>query len=275
MGVWKGIDFTKMFYEFLAMTLFVYIGCGVAMATLDGQEADNSWRLQVAFAFGMSIMVLAYATAHTSGGQINSAVTLALVVAQELSWQQGLANAIGQFVGSLLGAFLLQFTLVDAIEQTTLGSNTVADGYSNMQAFLGEFIMTFLLCWVVFETAVDPRSITRVDDQKKPSMAPVAIGFAVFLAHMVLLPITGCSINPPRSFGPPIVAGFWDEGGVLGDYWIFFCAPHCAAIAAGIMQRLIHTDGEICPKRLEEEPVQLDEVETNDMLELVNNEEML
>lgn len=247
--MWNKICFKKVYYEFLAMTLFVYIGCGVAMTTLDDSTDVNSWRLQTAFAFGMAIMVLVYTTAHKSGGQINSAVTWALVIAREVTWQQGVANTVGQFAGSILGAILLEITIADATiaDQTSLGANAVSDKYADGQAFLGEFMMTFLLCWVVFETAINTDSVTRTEDSKNPTKAPMVIGFAVFLAHLVLLPITGCSINPPRSFGPALIASFGDKGGMFDDYWIFFIAPHLGGAAAGMVQRIIN-DGGVCPK---------------------------
>lgn len=88
--------------------------------------------------------------------------------------------------------------------------------------------------------------------QKNPTVAPMAIGFAVFLAHLVLLPVTGCSINPPRSFGPALIAGFGDQGGLFDDYWIFFVAPHVGGFVAGLVQRFINDGGECCPQKFRE-----------------------
>merc|ERR1719245_2407983 len=97
---------------------------------------------------------------------------------------------------------------------------------------------TFLLCFVVYQTAVDDKSITRASDKTNPIGAPIAIGFAVFLAHLALLPVTGCSINPPRSFGPALVATLAGEEGLMDDYWLFFVAPHMAAVVAALLNHL-------------------------------------
>merc|ERR1711879_119344 len=95
-----------------------------------------AWRLYVAFGFGMAIMVLAYSVAHTSGGQINSAVTLALVVGGKLDWVQGLGNAAAQFGGGIIAALLVQWCLDD--NDTGLGANKVGSSYTDGKAFLGE-----------------------------------------------------------------------------------------------------------------------------------------
>jgi len=187
-----------------------------------------AWRLEVALTFGVSIAVLVYSTAHTSGGQINSAVTLALVVSGQLKWVQGLANVAAQFLGAVVGAGLVEAALP---VQTSLGSNTVSADYTLGEAFICELLFTLLLCVVVFQTAVDGSSVAK-------NMAPLAIGLAVFLAHVALLPVTGCSINPPRSFGPALVATIAGEKDLFNDYWVFFVAPHLAGVLAALGHHL-------------------------------------
>ncbi|EKX53913.1 hypothetical protein GUITHDRAFT_91725 [Guillardia theta CCMP2712] len=179
----------------MAMTLFVIIGCGTAC----GNGAfDASSRYMVASAFGMGILVLAYATGHHSGGQINCAVTLSLVLGGQVPWFQGLANFIAQMLGSVLGAIILTWIFPCEMDMTnSLGTNVVNPAFGYGAAFSGEVAMTFLLCYVVWETAVTARC---------GQAACIPIGFAVFLAHVVLLPIDGCSINPTRSFGPAVIS---------------------------------------------------------------------
>jgi len=250
------VDLKKATHEFVAMTLFVFFGCFTAMAN-DPAGGVMAWRLLVALTFGLAITVLVYATAHTSGGQINSAVTLALVVSGNLDWVQGLANALAQFLGAIVGAGLVEAVLPT---QTSLGSNGVSDAYSIGSAFLGEFIGTLLLCVVVFQTAVDSGAISKTSEGSRPALAPVAIGLAVFLAHVALLPVTGCSINPPRSFGPAVVATMAGEKKLMDDYWIFFVAPHLAAVVAALGHHLnnlpvdkVELDDAEEPKDAEEE----------------------
>jgi len=228
------INTKAVLHEFIAMTLFVYIGCGVAVMS-NSPDAE----LQIAFAFGMGILVLVYATAHTSGGQLNWAVTLGLVVEGSLETLQACANMLAQLFGGVLGAALLLATLPKD-RRGTLGANEVRrddGGYTAGAAFFGEFLMSFLLVFVVFQTAIEQRSITGSDDKSRPIAAPIAIGFAVFLAHLVLIPITYCSINPPRSFGPALVATINGEKGLFDDFWVFLVAPSLGGVVAGLLHK--------------------------------------
>ncbi|CAJ1418559.1 unnamed protein product [Effrenium voratum] len=183
------IDMKAVVAEFIAMTLFVVIGCGAACANGAG---DSSARTLVALAFGMGILVLAYSVGHHSGGQINCAVTWSLVVGGQVPWYQGLANLIAQLLGSLSGAGLLCALFpFDQDKTGSLGSNVINDSYGVGNVLVGEFLGTFILCFVVWETAVSPAASCGKN-------ACIAIGFAVFLAHVLLLPVDGCSINPTR-----------------------------------------------------------------------------
>lgn len=227
-------DLAQAGAEYVAMTLFVVIGCGSAMAN----KKEDGWVLQVALTFGFAIAALAYAIGHYSGGQMNCAVTLGLVLAGQVSPIQGLLNFAAQMLGSTTGALILTGIFSEAQDKTGgLGCNKVADGVGKSNAFLGEFVMTFLLMFVILETAVNPSSkATR-------EMAALAIGFAVFLAHSVLINIDGCSINPTRSFGPALVRKLCclanlrtfpveKDGGSFEDMWVFWAGPLLGASAA-------------------------------------------
>ena len=153
------------------------------------------------------------------GGQINPAVTLGLLLAGELSPAQGLVNGAAQGGGCIFGAFLVR-CLLPGGSHSTLGTNALAPGVSVGNAATGEIIMTFTLVLVVLETVKNKRSTVR-------NIAPLAIGFAVFTAHAVLLPIDGCCINPARWFGPAVVSGTW-----AGYAWVFGVCPYIGAIIA-------------------------------------------
>lgn len=244
------VDWEAAATEFVTMMLFVYVGCSAAASTADTFSGSGTpgpaWTLAVSFAFGTAIMVLIYATAHRGGGQINCAVTFALVLAGELSWRQGLANFAGQLIGSVFGAALLLATTSgggaeDSDEPwsaprdftKSLGANSLNPRYSPANAFVAEFMMALLLILVVFETAVNKSSANR-------SSAPIAIGFSVFLAHLVCLPITGCGINPTRSFGPAVVAGLHGNHVEWTYFWLFWLAPLTAACVGALHGRRIH-----------------------------------
>lgn len=234
----KTINLKAALAEFIAMTLFVIIGCGTACAN----GADNpSTRLVVALAFGLGIMCLAYTVGKHSGGQINCAVTFSLVLACKLPWWQGLINFVAQMLGSVAGALALCLIFPCADDMTTtLGTNIMNSEYGALNILLAETFGTFLLCFVVFETAVSPLKSAGPN-------ACIAIGFAVFLAHVMLLPLDGCSINPTRSFGPAIVSAMrrcenYTEGG-LDDLVVFWAGPLIgAALAAGVQRLFAPTD---------------------------------
>lgn len=215
--------------EGLAMMLFVIIGCGTAM----GVAKESGWLLQVSLAFGLAITSLAYAIGNYSGGQINSAVTVGLMVMGHTSVMQGIGNMVFQVIGSLAGALFLMGIYggqnKEGDKTGGLGTNAVDPKFSKLGAFLGEFAMTFLLMFVVLQTAVDPATADNSVN------ACIAIGFAVFLAHCVLIPIDGCSINPPRTLGPAIISKMFYDSKDLApftDMWIFILAPTLGACAA-------------------------------------------
>lgn len=153
------------------------------------------------------------------GGQINPAVTLGLVLSGGLPVAQGIMNTVAQLVGAILGATFVR-CLLPSGRHSTLGTNALAPGVGQGNALTGEIIMTFTLVLVVLECVKNRRSLVA-------NIAPLAIGFAVFTAHAVLLPIDGCSINPARWFGPALVSGTWAT-----TSWIFVVGPYLGAIAA-------------------------------------------
>ena len=226
------IDMKAVAAECVAMTLFVIIGCGTAC----GHGAfDAASRLVVAFAFGMGILVLAYSIGHHSGGQINCAVTFSLVLGGQVPWFQGLANLVAQLLGSVLGAVVLALIFPCSADMTTtLGTNIVSPTFGNGRALVGEIVGTLILCYTVWETAVSKYATVGQN-------ACIAIGFAVFLSHLVLLPIDGCSINPTRSFGPAIVSYLrgcsnYTAGG-LADLWVMWIGPLIGAALATALQK--------------------------------------
>jgi len=228
------VTFSAALAEYIAMTLFVTIGCGCAMGI--AKEPGSAWILQVSLTFGFAITSLAYAVGAYSGGQINCAVTLGLVLVGKVSIGQGILNFIAQMLGSLTGAYILCAIFPKDQDRTGgLGANGIGEGWSTANAFVGEVLMTFLLMFVVLETAVNENS------EANRAVACLAIGFAVFLAHTVLIPIDGCSINPTRSFGPAFVAKQrYGKADTMRDMGVFFAAPctgaALAAAAYGILR---------------------------------------
>lgn len=231
--------------EFIAMTLFVFVGCGAAVASQINEynNLQNAGRvdsffdtLGVALAFGIGISVLAYSIAPISGGHINPAVTLAFVVLKKMSIVDGLMYMVVQFVAAILGAAILWgctdfYAGVNGMTTPFgLGANNVTN-IAIWSGFLTEAVGTFILVWTVMMTAVHKKSIAG-------NIAPIAIGWSVFLAHIVLIPLTGCGINPARSAGPHIVnaiAGMSVNRGV----WTFYVAPFVGSTVAALSSSLL------------------------------------
>jgi len=236
--------------EFLAMTLFVYFGCGAASSNAhfsNTGEWNSASVLTIALAFGLGTLVLVYATAHTSGGHINCAVTLALTIVGTCHPVRAVVYLLSQLAGSVLGAALLSATTTSSggLDRSgALGSNGLQNASVSIgNAFIVELMGTFLLCFVVLETAVNTKCVTTDGESvirgNKQNLAPLPIGFAVFLAHVVCIPITGCSINPTRSFGPALVSGTWD------DHWVWWVAPLTgSAVASGVWGLTRFLEGE-------------------------------
>lgn len=205
--------------EFVTTLLLVFVGCSTALLYSQPGNCNNNGT--IALVFGTLITTLVYATSHISG-QINPAVTAALVIVKEISWLQGLANVLAQFVASIVGTALL-YLVIPRAGRTSFGSNSISPGFSLLHAFMGEVIMTALLVYIVLECAI------RNNQSIAGALAPIAIGIAVFVGHVVLIPVTGCSLNPARSFGPALLDNNW------GHYWVFVVAPIVGSlIATGI-----------------------------------------
>jgi MIP family channel proteins len=234
--------------EFVAMGFFVFLGCGSAASNLykragsDGEapEWDSASTCIIALQFGLAITVLVFATAHSSGGHINCAVTFGLTIAGKCHPVRGIVYFAAQMIGSIVGAAVLKGATNGELQGLALdrsgglGSNGRQNQFVTPgNAFVFECACTCLLVLVVLETAVNPKAVTT-DGQKavlgnKLNLAPIPIGFTVFLSHVVCIPVTGCSINPTRSFGPAVVSGTWD------DHWIWWAGPLVGSLIATVV----------------------------------------
>ena len=218
--------------EFIATLLFVFIGCGAVVVVtfafpLPTDTLDAGALTAIALAHGLAIAVLVAATARISGGHINPAVTFAAVLTGRIKAGPGVIYVAAQLLGAIIGALLLELILVDTVEGG-LGAHALNDAAlaSTGAGVLVEIILTFILVFVVFATAMDPRG--------PGNLAPIAIGFAVLIDHFVGVPLTGASMNPARSFGPALVAGEWD------DHWVYWVGPLVGAALAGLLYFVLY-----------------------------------
>lgn len=194
--------------EFIAMMMFVVMCCGCAMVNL---ALPSPNLMTVASSFGFGIMVLAQFVGPLSGGHINCAVTWALFVAGRVSLVKCICYTASQMWGSIFGALFLWAIFGNNWPAArAFGSNSWDETiFTGGQVFLSEMVGTMLLVYCVFATIDCP-----VKGGGPLGVYPIAM--SVMVAHLFLLPIDGCSINPTRSFGPSLVAAF---AGIGGTYY--------------------------------------------------------
>ena len=197
-----------------------------------GSQQDKI--LPVALSFGLAIAVLVWGTAHISGGHLNPAVTLSMVLMGKMPWRRAARFVAAQMLGGVVGAVLVHFSYSYIYPNpAAVASNHLTAKAGGGAGFLLEFLGTFLLVFTVHTTAVDPRSAAK-------NAAPLAIGLSVFLAHVLLIPVTGCGINPARSFGPAFVGyliktdGFHVWNGAR-QAWIYYVGPLLGALGAAVV----------------------------------------
>ncbi|XP_014497888.1 aquaporin PIP2-7 [Vigna radiata var. radiata] len=227
--------------EFIATLLFLYI----TVLTIIGykrqtdpnisgtSECDGVGILGIAWAFGGMIFVLVYCTAGISGGHINPAVTFGLFLGRKVSLVRALLYIVAQVAGAISGAGLAKGFQKSYYNRYGGGANSVSDGYNKGTAVGAEIIGTFVLVYTVF-SATDPKRNAR--DSHVPVLAPLPIGFAVFMVHLATIPITGTGINPARSFGPAVI---FNNDKVWDDQWIYWVGPFAGAAAAAFYHQYI------------------------------------
>jgi len=218
------------------MFLFVAFGTGVVINTrvpANGTTTPaidtGSRDIMIPFGFGLMITVLVFAIGDISGANLNPAVTLALAVTHKMSWLRAVFYLLAQCAGAIAGsAYIYGMVGKDFFSVNGGAANAVAfNPQSYWTPLGGELLGTYLLVFTVCAAAdVGRDSHTKYVG----AMTPLAIGFAVFLAHIVLVPIDGCSINPARSLGSAVVQQKWD------DHWV---VRHWAVW--GVLHRLMTT----------------------------------
>lgn len=217
--------------EFVGMILFVYVGCSSVVGTFNPVSGGAKAQItDIALAFGLTIAALVHTIGHISGGHLNPAVTTALVLARKMKWFTGLMYVSAQCLGAIIGAGLTVASTRD--KDVSQACNVVPSGMGAGSAFLREFILTFLLVFVVFGT-IDPKR-----DRRSPG--PLSIGLAVAVAHLASVTSTGTGINPARSLGPAVVTG----SGCWVNHWVFWVGPLMGGALAGIVYEWFFDWGE-------------------------------
>ena len=189
--------------EFVATFLFLYISILTVMGVSKSPSKCATVGIQgIAWSFGGMIFALVYCTAGISGGHINPAVTFGLFLARKLSLTRALFYMVMQCLGAICGAGVVKGFQQGLYMGAGGGANAVNPGYTKGDGLGAEIVGTFVLVYTVF-SATDAKRSAR--DSHVPILAPLPIGFAVFLVHLATIPITGTGINPARSLGAAII----------------------------------------------------------------------
>ncbi|KAF3795587.1 Aquaporin [Nymphaea thermarum] len=221
--------------EFVATFLFLYI----TILTVMGVKRSTNGLCStvgiqgIAWAFGGMIFALVYCTAGISGGHINPAVTFGLLLARKLSLTRAIFYIVMQCLGAICGAGVVKGFGKTLYEGNGGGANTVNHGYTKGDGLGAEIVGTFVLVYTVF-SATDAKRNAR--DSHVPILAPLPIGFAVFLVHLATIPITGTGINPARSLGAAII---YNQPHAWHDHWIFWVGPFIGAALAAIYHQIV------------------------------------
>lgn len=221
--------------EFLGTFWLVFGGCGSAIfaAKFLADDADKTSLgigfLGVSLAFGLTVVTMAYAFAHVSGGHFNPAVTIGAAVAKRFEWKDVPAYVITQVVGGLAAGGVLAFLYSQGKGYETLTGHMAANGfdahspggYTLAAALVAEIVLTMFFVWVILGTT---------DGRAPKGFAPLAIGLTLTLIHLISIPITNTSVNPARS----TAVAFFNGNGAPGQLWLFWVAPIIGAIIAGV-----------------------------------------
>ena len=222
--------YSNLYISPTGSALFIFIACGAAMTTT-GFKTTGTLQLGIALTFGWTIIVIAWSIGHISGGHLNFAVTFALVVVQKISVMRGIMYFIGQFFGGLVGIGILKAVTPAAYLKSCFAANMLQIDITPGQALLIEAILTGFLLFVVSAAADEGKT--------NQTMVPVAIGFAITACHLVGLPITGCSINPPRSFASAAAASGIPGCPVWDNHWVFWVGPLGGGAAMAVLYEYV------------------------------------
>ena len=232
--------------EFLGTFVLVFGGCGAAVLAAvfldDAQTQLGIGFVGVSMAFGLTVLTMAYAVGHVSGGHFNPAVTLGLAASRRFAWKDSVGYIVTQVVAAIVAAAVLWVVAngVDGFSASESGfaTNGYGDrspgGYSLLAGLVIEVVLTAVFLYVIL----------GVTDTRAPKgFAPLAIGLSLTLIHLVSIPVTNTSVNPARSIGPALFAGT----DAIAQLWLFILAPVVGALIAGFSYAALMGEGPAAP----------------------------
>ncbi len=221
----------KLAAEFLGTFWLVFGGCGSAVLAAAFPQLGIGF-VGVALAFGLTVLTMAYAVGGISGGHFNPAVSVGLATAGRFAWKDLPAYVIAQVLGAVAAAAVLYLIAsgkagfeAGGFASNGYGTNSPG-GYGLQAAFVAEAVLTLFFLLII---------LGSTSNLSVPGFAPIAIGLALTLIHLVSIPVTNTSVNPARSTGVALFA----QNGALGQLWLFWFAPIVGAIGGGAIWRAL------------------------------------
>ncbi|WP_158806818.1 aquaporin Z [Beijerinckia sp. L45] len=218
--------------EFFGTFWLTFGGCGAAVLSAAYPGLGIGF-LGVAFAFGLTVLTMAYAVGHISGGHFNPAVSLGLWSAGRCANRHVLPYIVAQVAGAIVGAGVLYF--IASGKADWIPGGFAANGYGDLSpgkyslaaCFVTEFLLTFFFLFIIIGTTSKGAAT---------GFAGIPIGFALVLIHLISIPVTNTSVNPARSTGPALFAG----GQYVSQLWLFWLAPLAGALLAGALAKWLY-----------------------------------
>jgi aquaporin Z len=215
--------------EFIGTFWLVLGGCGSAVLAAALPNIGIGL-LGVSFAFGLTVLTMAYAIGHISGCHLNPAVSVGLSVGGRFKTSDLLPYIVAQVLGAIVAAGVLYFIASGkpGFDTGRFAANGYGEhspgGYSLAAGLVSEVIMTFMFLIII---------LGATDERAPKGLAPIAIGLGLTLIHLISIPVTATSVNPARSTGPAVIVGGW----ALGQLWLFWIAPIVGAALGGVVYR--------------------------------------
>jgi len=224
------VDMKKYAAETIGTFWLTFAGCGSAVIAA-GFPQVGIGLVGVSLAFGLSVVTMAYAIGHISGCHLNPAVTVGLAAGGRFPAGQILPYVIAQVVGAIIAAAVL-YAIASGTSTFDLANGFAANGYeghspghySLMACFVCEVVMTMMFLFII---------MGATHGKAPAGFAPLAIGLALTMIHLVSIPVTNTSVNPARSLGPALFVGGW----ALSQLWLFWVAPLIGGVLGGVLYR--------------------------------------
>ena len=227
--------FKRSVTELLGTFWLVLGGCGSAV--LAASSPLGIGVLGVAIAFGLTVLTMAFAIGHISGCHLNPAVSVGLFVGGRFPARERPAYIVAQVIGGIIAAALIYY-IANGKEGFDLSAGLAPNGYGEHSP--GKYSMAAGFVCELVMTAMFVLIILGATDKRAPAgLAPIAIGLALTLIHLISIPITNTSVNPARSTGPALIVGGW----AIAQLWMFWVAPLLGAVIGGVTYRWLGKEG--------------------------------